>query len=98
MKRVFVFLFCFSGIFLQGCATHSVSKPSAEKHEQEKETRTAALQWLQLVDAGDYAQAQEEESARFRASTTEAQFDRSMQGRRGRLFRPNFNCQPLFGG
>jgi hypothetical protein len=82
MKRVFVFLSCFSGIFLQGCATHSVSKPPAEKHEREKETRAAALHWLQLVDAGDYAQAHEEESARFRASTTEAQFNRSMQGRR----------------
>jgi hypothetical protein len=82
MRRVFVFLFCFCAIFLQGCATHSVSKPPAEKHVREKETRAAALHWLQLVDAGDYAQAHEEESARLRASTTEAQFNRSMQGRR----------------
>jgi hypothetical protein len=82
MKRVFVFLSCFCGIFLQGCATHSVSKPLTEKSAREKETRAAALHWLQLVDAGDYAQAYEEEPARLRASTTDAQFSRSMEGRR----------------
>lgn len=82
MKRVFVFLSCFCGIFLQGCATHSVSKPPAEKRVREKETRAAALHWLQLVDAGDYARAYEEEPARLRASTTQAQFIRSMEGRR----------------
>jgi hypothetical protein len=49
---------------------------------REKETRAAALRWLQLVDAGDYAQAYEEEPARLRASTTDAQFRRSMDGRR----------------
>jgi hypothetical protein len=40
------------------------------------------LRWLQLVDAGDYTQAYEEEPARLRASTTDAQFIRSMEGRR----------------
>jgi hypothetical protein len=34
------------------------------------------------VDAGDYTQAYEEEPARLRASTTDAQFIRSMEGRR----------------
>jgi hypothetical protein len=82
MKRVFVFLSCFCGIFLQACATHSVSKPPTEKGAREKETRAAALHWLQLVDAGDYTQAYEEEPARLRASTTDAQFIRSMEGRR----------------
>lgn len=61
---------------------HSVSKVLAEKRAREKETRTAALHWLQLVDAADYTQAYEEEPARLRASTTEAQFIRSMEGRR----------------
>lgn len=82
MQRVFVFLSCFCGIFLQGCATHSVSKPLTEKSAREKETRAAALRWLQLVDAGDYTQAYEEEPARLRAATTDAQFIRSMEGRR----------------
>lgn len=82
MKRGFVFLACLCCIFLHGCATHSTSKPPEEKHVREKETRAAALRWLQLVDAGDYAQAYEEEPARLRASTTDAQFRRSMEGRR----------------
>jgi Protein of unknown function (DUF4019) len=82
MKRTFVFLTFLCLILLQGCATHSVSKGPAEKRAREKEARAAALHWLQLVDAGDYAQAYEEEPARLRASTTEAQFIRSMEGRR----------------
>jgi hypothetical protein len=84
MKRVFVFLSCFCCLLLHGCATHShsTSKPPVDKHAREKETRTAALRWLELVDAGNYAQAHDEEPARLRASTTEAQFIRSMEGRR----------------
>ena len=60
----------------------SVSISLAEKRDREHEARAAALHWLQLVDAGDYAQAFEEEPARLRASTTAAQFTRSMEGRR----------------
>lgn len=60
----------------------SVSKSLDEKRSREKETRAAALHWLQLVDAGEYVQAYEEEPARLRASTTQAQFIRSMEGRR----------------
>jgi hypothetical protein len=60
----------------------SVSKSLAEKRDREKDARTAALHWLHLVDAGDYAQAYEEEPARLRASITDAQFNRSMEGRR----------------
>jgi hypothetical protein len=82
MKRVFVFLSCFCGLFLLGCATHSTPKPPTEKRAREKETRAAALHWLQLIDAGDYTRAYEEEPARLRASTTDAQFIRSMEGRR----------------
>jgi uncharacterized protein DUF4019 len=83
MKRAFVFLAGLSLIFFQGCAMHrSVSKSLAEKRDREKESRAAALHWLQLVDAGNYAQAYEEEPARLRASTTDAQFIRSMEGRR----------------
>jgi Protein of unknown function (DUF4019) len=82
MKRAFVFLTSTCLILLQGCAIHSISKTLAEKRTRENETRTAALHWLQLVDAGDYAQAYEEESTRLRTSTTESQFLRSMEGRR----------------
>jgi hypothetical protein len=83
MKRSFVFLACLCLILFQACAMHrSVSKSQAEKRDREKESRAAALHWLQLVDAGNYAQAYEEEPARLRASTTDAQFIRSMEGRR----------------
>ncbi len=82
MKRAFVFLICLCFILFQGCVMHSVSKASSEKRAREKEARAAALHWLRLVDAGDYAQAFEEEPARLRASNTEAQFIRSMEGRR----------------
>jgi Protein of unknown function (DUF4019) len=82
MKRTFLFLACLCFILFQGCATHSTSKIPEEKGAREKETRTAALHWLQLVDAGDYAQAYEREPARLRTATTEAQFIRSMEGRR----------------
>jgi hypothetical protein len=82
MKRAFVFLTCLGFILLQGCAMHSVSKILAEKRAREKDARAAALYWLQLVDAGNYAQAYETEPARLRASTTDAQFARSMEGRR----------------
>jgi hypothetical protein len=82
MKRAFVFLGCLGFILFQSCALHSVSKVRAEKRAAEKEARAAALSWLQLVDAGDYAQAYAEEPARLRTSNTDAQFIRSMQGRR----------------
>ena len=82
MKRGLIFLSCLGCLFLHGCASHSAPKPPTEKSTREKETRAAALRWLQLVDAGDYAQAYQEEPARLRASVTEAQFRRSMEGRR----------------
>jgi|ERR1044071_9135631 hypothetical protein len=79
MKRAFVFVTSTCLILLQGC---SISKTLAERRTTENEARTAALDWLQLVDAGDYAQAYKEESARLRTSTTKGQFLRSMEGRR----------------
>ena len=82
MKRGFVFLSCLAVISFEGCATHSASKILTEKRTREQGARAAALQWLQLVDAGDYAQAHEEEPARLRTSTTETQFVRSLEKRR----------------
>ena len=60
----------------------SVSKSHAEKRARENEARTAALRWLELIDAGEYARAYEAESPRLQKSTTAGQFRRSMEGRR----------------
>ena len=71
----------------------SVSKSLADKRVREKETRAAALEWLALVDARDYAQAYAQEPARLRAATTEEQFVCSMEGRRepfGRVLSRSF--------
>ena len=71
----------------------SVSKSLADKRVREKEARAAALEWLALVDAGDYAQAYAQEPARLRAANTEEQFVRSMEGRRvpfGRVLSRSF--------
>jgi hypothetical protein len=40
------------------------------------------LDWLALIDAGDYPRAYAGEPARLRAATTLDQFTRSMEGRR----------------
>jgi hypothetical protein len=82
MKRVVVLVAILSMVLLQGCATHSSPKRSSDKKSDEKEARTAALQWLELVDAGEYTNAYRAEPDRLRASTTYAQFVRSMKGRR----------------
>lgn len=83
MRRGFVFVVCLCFVLFQGCAIHhSVSRSLAEKHVREKEARAAAMEWLALVDAGDYGPAYAMEPARLRAGTTEEQFIRSMEGRR----------------
>lgn len=94
MRRGFLFVVCLCFLLLQGCAIqHSVKKSLAEKRVREKEARAAALEWLALVDAGNYAPAYAMEPARLRASTTEEQFIRSMEGRRapfGRVLSRSF--------
>jgi hypothetical protein len=83
MQRGLALLTCLFVLSFQGCALHrSVPKTLAEKRARENEARAAALHWLQLVDAGDYAQAHAEEPTPLRTSTTAAQFIRSMEGRR----------------
>jgi len=83
MKRALFLLACLGFVLLQGCAIHrSASKSLSEKRVREKDARAAALHWLQLVDAGEYAQAYEEEPARLRAAGTEPAFIRSMESRR----------------
>lgn len=94
MRRGFVFVVCVCLALFQGCAfQRSASKSLAEKKAREKETRAAALEWLALVDAGKYPAAYAMEPARLRATTTEEQFIRSMEGRRvpfGRVLSRSF--------
>ena len=73
-------LTCALSIFLTSCATHSISR--VEKRANENDARTAALHWLQLLDAGDYEEAFEFEAQDFRMSRTQSQFVRLMQARR----------------
>jgi uncharacterized protein DUF4019 len=83
MRRVLVLLSCVLIASNPGCALHrSVTKSLAEKRSREKEARTAAEEWLALIDAADYPAAYARETERLRAATTEEQFIRSMQGRR----------------
>jgi hypothetical protein len=83
MKRALLLPACLGLVLLQGCAMHrSAPKSLSEKRVREKDARAAALHWLQLVEAGDFAQAYEEEPARLRAAGTEAAFIRSMESRR----------------
>jgi hypothetical protein len=83
MRRSFVFVGCLCLLLFQGCAIQrSATKSLAEKRAREKEARAAALEWLALADAGDYAKAYAMEPERLRAATTEEQFIRSMEGRR----------------
>ena len=65
---------------LAGCATHS--RVRAEKRADENTTRGVAERWLEMLDDGDYEEAFEHESLRFRISGTQKQFVRYMQGRR----------------
>ena len=83
MKCGRVLLVCLPLLLFEGCIFHSVSKARVQKREREQEARTTALEWLALIDAGDYARAYAAEPARLRAATTEGQFMRSMEGRRG---------------
>jgi hypothetical protein len=71
---------CALSILLSSCATHSMSR--TEKRANEREARTAALHWLQLLDDGDYEEAFEFEAQDFRMSRTQSQFVRLMQARR----------------
>lgn len=94
MRRGFVLVVSVGLILFQGCAfQRSASRSLAEKRVREKETRAAALEWLSLVDAGNYPAAYAMEPARLRAATTEEQFIRSMEGRRvpfGRVLSRSF--------
>jgi hypothetical protein len=89
MRRALFLVLCLALISFDGCAMHSIATARAARRTQEKEARAAALQWLELVDSGDYETAYAEEPARLRAAATEAQFVRSMNGRRAPFGRAN---------
>lgn len=83
MRRLLFVVICLSLGLLGGCAHHkSTSKSIAERRARENEARAAAEQWLELIDTENYPAAYALELPRLRAVTTEAQFVRSMEGRR----------------
>jgi Protein of unknown function (DUF4019) len=67
-------------LLLASCASQSPSR--ADKRANENDARAAALQWLQLLDQGDYEEAFEFEAQDFRMYRTQSQFVRLMQARR----------------
>jgi hypothetical protein len=93
MKRPPAFLICLLSISIAGCATHSSSRTKEVRRADENAARIKALTWVALLDVGDYGQAYSEQAARLRLSGTEAQFIRSMKGRRapfGRMLKRTF--------
>jgi Protein of unknown function (DUF4019) len=78
-RRIFALL-CTLSILGAGCATHSANREA--KRAEEAAARAAALHWLDMLDAGDYAEAFEWEAQDFRMSRTQQQFVRYMQARR----------------
>jgi hypothetical protein len=83
MRRGLVLLSCLAIGLIPGCALHrSAEKSLVEKRTREKEARTAATQWLGLIDAADYPAAYALEPQRLRTATTQEQFVRSMESRR----------------
>ena len=91
MRPHVVAVVCALSIFAAGCASHSASR--AEKRANEMDARAAALNWLQLLDDGDYEEAFEFEAQDFRMYRTQSQFVRLMQARRapfGKMFDRKF--------
>lgn len=80
MQRSATVLFCLLLIPMSGCAGHSRAR--AETRANESTTRAVAERWLEMLDDGDYEEAFEHESIRFRIAGTQKQFVRYMQGRR----------------
>lgn len=84
-------LACALSILAASCATHST--PRAARRADQNAARSAALEWLQLIDAANYEGAFEREPVRFRISGTQKQFVRRMEGRRapfGRIISRTF--------
>ena len=80
MQRGVAVLTCLLLIPLASCASHSRAR--TERRAAENTTRSVAERWLEMLDDGDYEEAFEHESIRFRIAGTQKQFVRYMQGRR----------------
>src|SRR4030088_124171 len=80
MQRGVAVSICVLSILAAGCASHSQTRTN--KRADENTTRAVAERWLEMLDDGDYEEAFEHESIRFRISGTQKQFVRYMQGRR----------------
>ena len=80
MQRTAALFISFLLVFLAGCATKSQSR--AARRADEHNAKAVAQRWLEMLDAGDYEEAFEHKSIRFRISGTQRQFVRYMQGRR----------------
>src|SRR5207244_78715 len=80
MLRNLAFPVCALSMLLAACASHSQSK--TERRADENDARTAAWNWLKLLDDGDYEEAFEWEAQDFRMSKTQSQFVRYLQARR----------------
>jgi hypothetical protein len=73
MKKTWLALF----VVLPICMTVS---PLWSKSAADKPAVSAALEWLSLVDKGDYAQSWKEASSYFRGAITEENFGTSLEG------------------
>jgi uncharacterized protein DUF4019 len=82
MQRSVALLIGALSVLLCDCASQSHSQARAEKRADENAARMAALNWLKLIDHGDYHEAFEWEAQDFRMSRTQNQFVRYMQARR----------------
>ena len=74
-----------SALLAAGCARHhDAARPitRAIKRTYERKAREAAVEWLELIDDGEYEDALDREPARVRAAVTLHQFERSMRARR----------------
>jgi hypothetical protein len=80
MQRGAAVFLCMMSIVASGCAARSAAR--IDKRAAENTTRAVAERWLGMLDDGDYEEAFEHESMRFRISGTQKQFVRYMQGRR----------------
>lgn len=67
---------------LISCRHGQYSVQKAIKRGFETSARLAALEWLELLDRGDYDSAYLREPARLHAAVTLRQFQRSMEARR----------------
>jgi hypothetical protein len=82
MLRGFAVSICTLSLLLASCVSHSPSPSKSEKRAAEAAARIAALNWLKLLDNGDYEEAFEWEAQDFRLSRTQTQFVRFMEARR----------------